>query len=218
MFDDTHYTKKPERCSMSAAGSRPLKVVLMIFALIPGLYTGDLAAQGPEGSRLRKQRLSEPRERAPCVELGPGRLTAGARSSVGIRPLLEVTSPMRFQVVVESGAASFGEVLVGDVVRLRRALSIRVISDRVWTLRLRGSPRSRVAGRVDPPRYSRLGWRISGAGPYQSFPDSGEAILASGSATSGAGHLISVDLMLEPQASDSLGEHEFAFQVVLEGG
>ena len=114
---------------------------------------------------------------------------------------------------VESSAISFG-TLDPQVEVLPKPLVVRVHSDQEWALKLIPSP-GLVVETGAPVPLDRLQWRPNTTGLFVPFDTSGPLTIASGMPTDAAGDLVLVELVLDLEETDAIGQYRFMLRLVL---
>ncbi len=131
-----------------------------------------------------------------------------------IRPGRTETTPT--QLIIESGAVSFGEVLTDREKAVEDAVMVRVFSDSVWELRL--VPEEALAFDAGPEKasMSRLEWRSVGSVRWKGFRSGESVVVSRGRRTGPSGELVSVDLRLRLNDRDPIGQYGFNLRLLLE--
>ncbi len=114
---------------------------------------------------------------------------------------------------VESSAISFG-TLDPEVELLPKPLVVRVHSNQEWALKLIPSPGLVVETGVSVP-LDRLQWRPNATGLFVPFDTSGPLTIASGMPTDDAGDLVLVELLLDLEETDPIGQYRFILRLLL---
>ena len=114
---------------------------------------------------------------------------------------------------VESNAISFG-TLDPAVELLPKPLVVRVHSDQEWALKLIPSPGLVVETGESVP-LDRLQWRPNTTGLFVPFDTSGPLTIASGMPTDEAGDLVLVELSLDLEETDPIGQYRFILRLML---
>jgi hypothetical protein len=118
--------------------------------------------------------------------------------------------------LLESGAVSFDEVIPGIDVERPGAVSLRVVSDRRWSLELAPDSRLLVSGEAASVPISRLSWRTGPSDRFAELRAGRPVVVASGSPTTGAGVHVSIDLRLRLEGSDPLGHYQTNLQLIVQ--
>lgn len=114
----------------------------------------------------------------------------------------------------ESNVIAFGD-LDPEVNVVPHVMAVRVHSDTHWALKLIPNLGILVETGDNVP-LDRLQWRLGSTGPFLPLDTSGPLTITSGAATGVDGELILVELLMEVEETDPIGQYRFDLRMVLE--